>query len=101
MLKQLTATLEQDEECYIAFCPEIPEANGQGKTKADALEDLASSIAFLLQCEWEETFKITDGKIRRPKVKKHEARRSNPASKTARLPVHERRRKPLKVAESR
>jgi predicted RNase H-like HicB family nuclease len=101
MLKKLTATLEKGEGWWLAFCPEIPEGNGQGRTKAEALEDLAQSIAFLLQCEWEDSFGITDGKIKRAKDIPHEARGSDSIPKSARLRVSGRRRKPLEMVESR
>ena len=38
MKNEFTAIIERDEEWYIAFCPEIPEANGQGATKDEARE---------------------------------------------------------------
>ena len=41
---EFTAILLQDEEWYVAFCLEIPESNGQGKTREDALENLAEAI---------------------------------------------------------
>ena len=39
MKNEFTAIIEQDGELYIAYCPEIPGANGQGKTKDEALEN--------------------------------------------------------------
>ena len=41
---EFTAIVAQDEDWYIAFCLEIPESNGQGKTREDALENLAEAI---------------------------------------------------------
>jgi predicted RNase H-like HicB family nuclease len=35
---------------YIAYCEEVPSANGQGKTKEEALESLASAIELLFDC---------------------------------------------------
>jgi predicted RNase H-like HicB family nuclease len=32
MANKFTAIIEKDEGWYIAYCPEIPGANGQGKT---------------------------------------------------------------------
>ena len=32
----------------IAYCPEIPGANGQGKTKDEAQQSLAEAIALIL-----------------------------------------------------
>ena len=33
----------------MAFCPEVPEANGQGRTREACLSDLASAIETVLQ----------------------------------------------------
>ena len=33
MRNEFTAIIERDGAWYIAYCPEIPGANGQGKTK--------------------------------------------------------------------
>jgi len=41
--------LELDRRWYIAYCPEIPGANGQGKTKATALKSLAGAIDLILK----------------------------------------------------
>jgi predicted RNase H-like HicB family nuclease len=44
-----TAIFERDGEWYIAYCPEIPGANGQGHTKEDARKSLASAIELILR----------------------------------------------------
>lgn len=49
MLNEFTAVIERDGEWYIAYCPEIPGANGQGKTKAQARKSLAEAIALILE----------------------------------------------------
>jgi predicted RNase H-like HicB family nuclease len=49
MKHEFTAILERDGDWYIAYCPEIPGANGQGKTKEEATESLAEAIALILQ----------------------------------------------------
>ena len=49
MKNEFTAIIEQDGEWYIAYCPEIPGANGQGKTKDAARENLAEAIALILE----------------------------------------------------
>jgi hypothetical protein len=33
---EFTAVIERDGKWFIAYCPEIPGANGQGRTKAEA-----------------------------------------------------------------
>ena len=49
MRNEFMAIIEQAEEWYVAVCPEIPEANGQGKTKDEARESLAEAIALVLE----------------------------------------------------
>jgi len=46
---EFTAVLERDKCWYIAYCPEIPGANGQGRTKAAALKSLNDAIALILE----------------------------------------------------
>ena len=41
---EFTAIIVQDEDWHIAFCLEISAANGQGKTREEALENLAEAI---------------------------------------------------------
>ncbi len=48
MTNQFTAVIERDEEWFIAFCPELPGANGQGRTKEECLESLKEAIALIL-----------------------------------------------------
>ncbi len=54
MCNEFTAIIERDGEWYIAYCPEIPGANGQGKSKDEARENLAEAIALILQDRREE-----------------------------------------------
>ncbi|HVT05443.1 MAG TPA: type II toxin-antitoxin system HicB family antitoxin [Thermoanaerobaculia bacterium] len=49
MRNEFTAIIEKDEEWFIAYCPEIPGANGQGKSKDEARQSLASAIALILE----------------------------------------------------
>ena len=49
MPNEFTAMIERDGEWYIAYCPEIPGANGQGKTKDEAKQSLADAIALILE----------------------------------------------------
>jgi len=46
---EFTAIIEQDGDWYVAYCPEIPGANGQGRSKDEARENLAEAIALILQ----------------------------------------------------
>ncbi len=49
MRNEFTAIIEKDDDWYIAYCPEIPGANGQGRTKDEAIESLSEAIALILQ----------------------------------------------------
>jgi len=49
MANKFTAVFERDGGWYIAYCPEIPGANGQGKTKDEARASLADAIALILE----------------------------------------------------
>lgn len=46
---EFTAIFERDGKWWIAYCPEIPGANGQGHTKEEARQNLAEAIALILQ----------------------------------------------------
>ena len=54
MTSTAAAIIEQDEGWYIADSPEIPGANGQGKTKEEALESLRGAIQLILEDRREE-----------------------------------------------
>ena len=49
MRHEFTAIYERDDEWTVAYCPEVPGANGQGRTKAEARESLAEAIALILE----------------------------------------------------
>ena len=49
MHNEFTAIIERDGDWHIAYCPEIPGANGQGSTKDEARENLAEAIALILK----------------------------------------------------
>jgi len=57
MENQFTAIYERDEEWYIAYCPEVPGANGQGKTKEECRQNLADAIALILHDRREDGLK--------------------------------------------
>lgn len=54
MRNEFTAIVEQDEGWFISYSPEIPGANGQGRTKKEALESLSQAIALILEDRREE-----------------------------------------------
>ncbi len=49
MRNEFTAFIEQAEGWFLAYTPEIPGANGQGRTKEEALQSLADAIALMLE----------------------------------------------------
>ena len=49
MHNEFTAVIERDGDWYVAYCPEVPGANGQGRTKEEAKESLADAIALILE----------------------------------------------------
>ena len=48
MRNEFTAILERDGDWYIAYSPEIPGANGQGRTREEARRNLGDAIALIL-----------------------------------------------------
>jgi len=54
MRNEFTAVIEQDGEWYIGYCPEIPGANGQGRSREECLQSLASAIELILEDRREE-----------------------------------------------
>ena len=49
MRNEFTAVVERDGKWFIAYCPEVPGANGQGRTKDDALASLREAISLVLE----------------------------------------------------
>jgi predicted RNase H-like HicB family nuclease len=48
MHNEFTAIIERDEDWFIAYCPEISGANGQGRTIEECRESLAEAISLIL-----------------------------------------------------
>ncbi|MBI3287252.1 MAG: type II toxin-antitoxin system HicB family antitoxin [Chloroflexi bacterium] len=49
MANEFTAVIERDGDWFIAYSPEVPGANGQGKTKEEAIQSLSEAIALILK----------------------------------------------------
>jgi len=45
----LTAELHRDGDWFVAFCPEVPEANGQGRTKEECIANLREAVLLLME----------------------------------------------------
>jgi len=54
---KLTVEIHCEKDWYVAFCREIPEANGQGLSEEEALESLRESIILLQEDSAEEARK--------------------------------------------
>jgi len=50
MRNEFTAIIERDGDWFVAQCPEVPEANGQGHTPNEAKRDLVAAIELVLGC---------------------------------------------------
>ena len=49
MRNEFTAIFERDGDWFIAYTPEVPGANGQGRTKDEARDSLAAAISLILE----------------------------------------------------
>ena len=49
MRNEFTAVIERDGDWFVAYSPEVPGANGQGRTKEEARQSLAAAIALILE----------------------------------------------------
>ena len=57
MTREFTAIIEKDEDWYIAYCPEIPGANGQGRTVDECRMNLAAAIELILEDRLEDALR--------------------------------------------
>jgi predicted RNase H-like HicB family nuclease len=46
---KLTAEIHRDGEWYVGFCPEVPEANGQGRTSEECVQNLKEAVLLLME----------------------------------------------------
>ncbi len=49
MRNEFTAVIERDGDWYVAYCPEVPGANGQGRTVEECRGNLAEAISLILE----------------------------------------------------
>lgn len=58
MKNEFTAIIERGEDGFwVAVCPEVPMAHGQGRTRKAARDDLAECVSFVLEYLRDEGFK--------------------------------------------
>lgn len=48
MANEFTGVFERDGEWFIGYCPEVPGANGQGRTHDECRESLIEAIKLIL-----------------------------------------------------
>ena len=66
MKHEFTAVVERDGPWFVACCPEVPGANGQGRTKAECLDNLKASIELILEDRREEGLRRRRARNHRP-----------------------------------
>lgn len=65
MRYKFTAVIKKTPKWFIGFCPEVPGANGQGKTRSECLEDLKAAVELLLEVNREQLDSTLTGKVER------------------------------------
>jgi len=65
MPNEFSAIIEKADGWFIAYCPEIPGANGQGHTKEECLQSLSDAIKLILEDRREDSLRgIPDDAMR-------------------------------------
>ena len=57
MQNEFTAIVEQDGPWYVAYCAEVPGANGQGAIHDECIANLRGAIALVLEQRREESLR--------------------------------------------
>lgn len=57
MRNEFTAVVERDGPWFIAYCAEVPGANGQGSTREECLANLREGIALVLEQRREDSLR--------------------------------------------
>ncbi len=68
MHNEFTAIVEQDGPWHIAYCAEVPGANGQGKSLDECLANLREAIILILQHRREESLRALPSDARQELV---------------------------------
>ena len=68
MHNEFTAIIEKDDDWYIAYCPEIPGANGQGKTIEECKQNLSEAISLILEDRREDALRGVPPEAKREKI---------------------------------
>ena len=57
MRNEFTAVVEQDGAWHVAYCAEVPGANGQGTTREECLANLREAIGLILEHRRDESLR--------------------------------------------
>ena len=57
MRNEFTAIFERDGEWFVGYCPEVPGANGQGRSIEECRKSLAEAIALILEDRRQDAFR--------------------------------------------
>jgi predicted RNase H-like HicB family nuclease len=68
MHNEFTAIIEKDGDWFISYSPEIPGANGQGRTKKECLDSLAAAISLILEDRREDGLRGIPAEVERDVV---------------------------------
>jgi predicted RNase H-like HicB family nuclease len=68
MRNEFTAIVEQDGPWFIAYCAEVPGANGQGRTSDECLASLKEAIALVLEHRREDSLRSMPADAKRELV---------------------------------
>lgn len=59
----LTAEINREGRWFVAFCPEVPEANGQGETQEECLQSLRDAVLLLMEDRREDARKKSGSEL--------------------------------------
>ena len=68
MRNEFTAIVERDGPWHVAYCAEVPGANGQGKTREECLANLRQAIALILEHRRDESLRALPADARQELV---------------------------------
>ena len=71
MQSEFSAVIEREGRWHVATCPEVPGANGQGKTEEQCLASLADAIRMILDDRRQDALRglPTDAVVRKVTVR--------------------------------
>ena len=69
MPNKFTAIVERDGPWYIAYCAEVPGANGQGESREECLASLREAIALILRDRREDSMRALPPEVEQERVR--------------------------------